>query len=114
MYYIGDTSLLNEEIIQELGVKYSKTNGQILLRWAVQQGYVVIPKSYNKHHIAENSKIFDFELERNDLSKISKLHRDKRYFPNYSLTPVYNWKNHEKKAKLKERQGSTHPRHDEL
>lgn len=60
--------------IQELAAKYKKTGAQIILRWDVQSGYMVIPKSVHKDRIIENADIFDFELEEEDMKLIDGLH----------------------------------------
>ncbi|ORY74925.1 Aldo/keto reductase [Neocallimastix californiae] len=58
----GDKNLLNEAIFTKLAKKYNKTNVQIILRWHIQYGNIVIPKTTNPVHLKENIKIFDFEL----------------------------------------------------
>jgi len=67
--------LLENEVIVKLAKKYNKTPAQICLRWGVQQGFVVIPKSTNENRIKENIDIFDWELEKEDFEVISKLDR---------------------------------------
>ena len=60
-------------VISELSEKYSKTKGQILLRWAVQKTYIPIPKSVNPARIHENFQIFDWSLAEDDMTAIDKL-----------------------------------------
>ena len=67
------------EIITELAGKYGKTAAQIILRWHMQAGYVVIPGSSNPDHIAENYDVFDFELSAEDMARITALNRQERY-----------------------------------
>lgn len=53
-------------MVKELSKKYEKTPAQILLRWAIQKGISVIPKSTNKKRLAENFNVFDFEINESD------------------------------------------------
>ena len=56
----GDTALLNDETIVEFGEKYQKSTAQIILRWHIQAGNIVIPGSKNPEHIKANFDLFDF------------------------------------------------------
>ena len=58
----GDKSLIENELFTKLGKKYKKTNVQVILRWHIQKGNIVFPKSTNPKHIKENSEIFDFKF----------------------------------------------------
>ena len=69
----GDKNLLNEKIFEDLGKKYGKSNAQIILRWHIQKGYIIFPKSTNEKHIKENCEIFDFELTEDEMKKIDKM-----------------------------------------
>ncbi len=80
----GDKSLINEEIFSRLGAKYHKSNAQIILRWHVQTGYVVIPGSRNPEHIRDNFNIFDFRLSDEEMAEISSLEKG---IPYYRSTP---------------------------
>ena len=80
----GDKSLREEPIFTELAKKYGKTNAQIILRWHIQSGNVVIPGSKNPDHIRDNFDIFDFVLSDEDMAEISKVNKNKRY---YTATP---------------------------
>jgi diketogulonate reductase-like aldo/keto reductase len=93
-YPIGhaDKSLLENETFTKLGKKYNKTNVQIILRWHIQKGNVVFPKSSNPKHIKENSEIFDFELTKEEMDEINKLGKTKRFF-NMPLDQQENFKN---------------------
>ena len=66
-------------MISEIAKEYGKSNAQILLRWAVQQGVPVIPKSITPSRIEENIKIFDFELREETMNKISSLNQNKHF-----------------------------------
>ncbi|HIV67847.1 MAG TPA: aldo/keto reductase [Candidatus Butyricicoccus stercorigallinarum] len=59
--------------VQELAEKYARTVAQIVLRWHVQRGVIPLPKSVTPSRIAENSRLFDFELEPEDMDRISAL-----------------------------------------
>lgn len=76
----GDSNLLNETIFDELSKKYSRSPAQIILRWHIQMGFIVIPGSRDVVHIKENLDIFNFELTDEEMKKISRLDKEKRYF----------------------------------
>lgn len=80
----GDAALLKEEIFTELGEKYHKSNAQIILRWHIQTGNIVIPGSKNPDHIRDNFDLFDFELTDEEMQKIGSLDKNTRY---YTSTP---------------------------
>lgn len=69
----------NNEIITKLANKYKKTSAQIILRWQIQAGYIVIPGSKNSEHIKENYNIFNFELSLEDMNEIYNINKNKRY-----------------------------------
>jgi diketogulonate reductase-like aldo/keto reductase len=69
---------LKHRAIVELAEKYTRTAAQIMLRWAVQHGLVVIPKSTRPERILENSKIFDFKIEDADMAKLDGLDENLR------------------------------------
>lgn len=69
----------NNDVILELSKKYQKTSAQIILRWQLQAGYIVIPGSSNPSHIKENYEVFDFELSLSDMEKITSLNKMQRY-----------------------------------
>ncbi len=76
----GDKSLIQEPVFAELGKKYGKTPAQVILRWHVQMGFVVIPGSKNVDHIKDNLNIMDFELTADEMAEIAKLDKDERYY----------------------------------
>lgn len=76
----GDAGLLSEPVFGELGQKYGKTPAQIVLRWHIQKGNVVIPGSRNPAHIRENFEIFDFSLTDEEMQEIAKLDGKKKFF----------------------------------
>ncbi|MDP9997342.1 MULTISPECIES: aldo/keto reductase [Pseudarthrobacter] len=66
-------SLLKAPILVQLGEKYDKTPAQLVLRWHIEQGLVVIPKSGDPERMRENLDIFDFALDRQDLAELAIL-----------------------------------------
>ena len=76
----GDKSLIQEAVFAELGKKYGKTPAQVILRWHVQMGFVVIPGSKNVDHIKDNLNIMDFELTADEMAEIAKLDKGERYY----------------------------------
>lgn len=76
----GDKGLINEPIFTELGKKYHKSNVQIILRWHIQEGNIVFPKTENVEHMKENIDIFDFALTLDEMAEIRKLDCGKRFF----------------------------------
>ena len=76
----GNTQkIFSDSTIQQLAKKYSKSPAQIILRWHLQAGYVVIPGSANKNHIAENFNVFDFELTADDMALMRGLNKNRRF-----------------------------------
>ena len=76
----GDKSLINEEIFASLGKKYGKTPAQVILRWHIQMGFVVIPGSKNVAHIRDNLDILDFALTEDEMAQIAALNKGVRYY----------------------------------
>lgn len=76
----GDAALLQEPVFAKLAEKYGKSNAQIILRWHIQAGNVVIPGSKNPEHIRANFDLFDFELTAEEMQEVQKLNKDKRYY----------------------------------
>lgn len=66
-------SLLDAPLLAQLGEKYDKTPGQLVLRWHIQNGLVVIPKSGDPQRMRENFDVFDFALDPQDLAEMSIL-----------------------------------------
>ena len=80
----GDKTLLEEPLFAELGKKYGKSAAQIILRWHMQDGNIVIPGSKNPEHIKANFDLFDFALTDEEMNKIAAMNQNKRY---YTSTP---------------------------
>jgi 2,5-diketo-D-gluconate reductase A len=69
----GKNNIFQNELLLSIGGKYGKSVAQVILRWLVQRGVVVIPKSVRKERMAENFQVFDFELSREDMNQIVTL-----------------------------------------
>ncbi|XP_062403537.1 aldo-keto reductase family 1 member B1 [Sardina pilchardus] len=74
----GDTDpekLLQDPVVADIATKHRRTPAQVLLRYHIQQGICVVPKSTKPNHILENTKIFDFTLDEEDMSRLRGLNR---------------------------------------
>ena len=80
----GDKALIQEPLFTRLGKKYGKSSAQIILRWHIQDGNIVIPGSKNPEHIRDNFDLFDFSLTDEEMAQISAMDQKKRY---YTSTP---------------------------
>lgn len=80
----GDKTLLEESALAKLAQKHGKSSAQIILRWHIQAGNIVIPGSKNPAHIKDNFALFDFELTEDEMSEIAALDKGVRY---YTSTP---------------------------
>ncbi|MDT9717847.1 aldo/keto reductase [Paenibacillus sp. ClWae2A] len=92
----GLNNMFGNEVLTSIAAKHSKSVAQVVLRWLVQRGIVVIPKSVNKERIVENFNIFDFELSTEDIEQISALDTRESLFLSYRDPEVAkmmgNWK----------------------
>ena len=80
----GDKTLMEDPLLAQLGKKYGKSSAQIILRWHIQDGNIVIPGSKNPAHIKDNFDLFDFALTEDEMSAIAALDKQVRY---YTSTP---------------------------
>ena len=69
----GRNGLFTNETLASIGKKYGKTTAQVMLRWHIQRGVIVIPKSTHKNRMAENFNVFDFALSDEDMSAIAAM-----------------------------------------
>ena len=69
----GNHGIFTHPVLTEIGKQYEKTAAQVALRWNVQRGVVVIPKSIHKNRMEQNIDIWDFQLSEEDMAQIAKL-----------------------------------------
>ena len=74
-----NTELMNDETLINIGKKYNKSLAQVILRWNLQRGTIVIPGSSNNEHIIEDNNIYDFKLSDEDMKSIANLNRDEKH-----------------------------------
>ena len=70
---LGNGEILNNNILKEIAEKKRKTVAQISIRWEIQKGLIVIPKTCNIGRLAENMDVFDFELSKEEMSEIDNI-----------------------------------------
>lgn len=71
--------LLGDKVISEIAKAHGKSPAQVILRWNLQKGVVVIPGSSNPNHIQENTELYDFELTEDEMHQINALDRDEKH-----------------------------------
>lgn len=76
----GKHNIFTDERIAAIGDRYGKSNGQVILRWLLQRGIVVIPKSVHQNRIAENIDVFDFELTTAEMATMNDLDKGESQF----------------------------------
>ena len=76
----GRKNIFAEPVLKEIGARHGKTSGQIALRYLIQNGIAVIPKSVHRERMAENLDVLDFELTPSELSAISSLNGNTSLF----------------------------------
>lgn len=76
----GNHSILEEPNIVELSKKYHKSSAQIILRWHIQMGFIVIPGSKSEGHIQDNINVFDFVLTDEEMNKINQLEKGTPFY----------------------------------
>ncbi|TKJ92974.1 2,5-diketo-D-gluconic acid reductase [Paenibacillus sp. CFBP13512] len=80
----GKNDLFTNPTLQEIGEQYHKSTAQVALRFLIQQGIVVIPKTVNKERMEQNFNVFDFELSAQDMEKLIALDTEKSSFFSHS------------------------------
>ena len=71
--------LLGDPVLTEIAAAHGKTSAQVILRWNLQKGVVVIPGSSNPEHIKENTELFHFELDADEMARINALDRGEKH-----------------------------------
>lgn len=85
----GRGGLFEDETLKAIGAKYGKSTAQIMLRWHIQRGVVVIPKSTHYERMVENINVFDFKLSDEDMAAISTLDKNiSSFFSHYDPAMV--------------------------
>ncbi len=85
----GRGGLFENTVLKEIGTKYGKTTAQVILRWHIQRGVVVIPKSTHKERMIENLNVFDFTLSDEDMERIAALDtKTSSFFSHYDPAMV--------------------------
>ena len=87
----GRGGLFENPVLIQIAGKYTKTTAQVILRWHIQRGVVVIPKSTHKTRMAENLNVFDFVLEQADMNLISTLDKKQSSFFSHSDPAMVEW-----------------------
>lgn len=85
----GKNGIFTNETLMEIGKKYKKSIGQVILRWLVQRGIVPLAKTVRKERMQENIDIFDFELSQEDMETITAMNKDtSSFFSHYDPATV--------------------------
>lgn len=87
----GRGGLFEDAMLKEIGAKYGKTTAQVMLRWHIQRGVVVIPKSTHYERMVENFDVFDFELTTEDMAQIAVLDKKESSFFSHYDPAMVEW-----------------------
>lgn len=87
----GRGGQFEEPVLAEIGSTYGKSTAQVMLRWHIQRGTVVIPKSTHKERMEENFNVFDFALSDEDMKKIAGLDRAESSFFSHRDPKMVEW-----------------------
>lgn len=87
---LGQGKILTDELLAQISQRHGKTPAQVILRWHIQHGYVIFPKSMNRSRMEENFEIFDFELSPEEMAQLAQLDKGEegRIGPNPA---VFDW-----------------------
>lgn len=87
----GRGNMFSNPVLQEIGDKYNKTAAQVIMRWQLQRGIVVIPKSTHKERMAQNLDVFDFTLNNEDMQAIAALDTKTSSFFSHQDPAMVEW-----------------------
>lgn len=87
----GRNGVFDNEVLKEIAAIYGKTTAQVMLRWNIQRGVVVLPKSTHKERMEENFNVFDFVLTNDDMEKIATLDTKNSSFFSHQDPAMVEW-----------------------
>ena len=87
----GRGNMFNNPVIDQIGKKYGKTVAQVILRWELQRGIVIIPKSTHIERMAENFNVFDFKLSAEDMEIMASLDKKQSSFFSHTDPAMVEW-----------------------
>jgi diketogulonate reductase-like aldo/keto reductase len=87
----GKNEIFQNPLLTNIGEKYGKSAAQIILRWLIQRGIVVIPKSVHKDRLIQNFNVFDFELSDREMGQIKSLDTGKSQFLEHTDYETAKW-----------------------
>ena len=87
----GRNGLFENEVLKKIAEKYGKTTAQVMLRWSLERGVIVIPKSVHKNRMIENFNVFDFTLDEEDMKLISNMDTETSAFFSHRDPAMVEW-----------------------
>ena len=87
----GRNNLFQNEVLTDIGKRFGKSVGQVVLRWLTQRGIVALAKSVRKERMAENIAVFDFELDDADMARIATLDTNTSSFFSHRDPAIVKW-----------------------
>lgn len=87
----GRNGLFENEVLKKIAEKYGKTAAQVMLRWSLERGVIVIPKSVHKNRMIENFNVFDFTLDEEDIKLISNMDTETSAFFSHRDPAMVEW-----------------------
>ncbi len=87
----GRKGTFDNPVLAKIGEKYGKTSAQVMLRWNIQRGIIVIPKSTHKERMEENFAVFDFALSEEDMDAIAALDKKESSFFSHQDSETVEW-----------------------
>ena len=87
----GRKNMFNNKTLINIGKKYNKSSAQVILRWLIQRGVIVVCKSTHLERMEQNFNVFDFKLSNNDMEEIKKLNSNESLFFNHQNPSMVEW-----------------------